>query len=62
MQANLDEEVHGIVGGEQQQRASHDAARAEIVVEDGLVGRSGKQKVCPEEDHQRQGRPERIFI
>ena len=61
-QPYLEEEVDRIVGRQEQQRRSHDAPRAEVVREDGLVGGRGQQEVGAEEEHQRQGDAERIFV
>lgn len=51
----LEEEVYGVVCRQEQQGTAHDAPRAEVVCEDGLVGGRSQQEVDPEEDHQRQG-------
>ena len=59
---DFEEEVHRIVGGQEQQGTAHDAPRSEVVSEDRLVGSPGQEEVEAEEDHQRQGDAERIFV
>lgn len=58
----LEEEVDRVVGGQKQQRAAHDAPRTEVVREDGLAGGRSQQEIDAEEEHQRQGDAERIFV
>ena len=40
----LEEEVYGVVCRQEQQGTAHDAPRAEVVCEDGLVGSGASRK------------------
>ena len=51
-----------VVGRQKQQCTAHDAPRAEVVRENRLVGGRSQQEVGAEEEHQRQGDAERIFV
>lgn len=59
---HFEKEVNCIVDSKEQYGTTHDAPRTEIVGKDGLVGGWGQQEIDAEEDHQRQGDAERVFV
>ena len=61
-EANLEEEMHRIIGGKQQQGSAHNSPGTQVVPENRLVGSSGQDEVGPEEEHQRQCHTKRIPI